>query len=211
MFGKVSRYDEHPTRFIVYKQVIGRSATPAELPLVSESTGRSPWKIFVPMSLLFLFVTELCAIYAPNMFLGWITHGLIFTTLGTIVYHLCPPQWTERIEVNEHEVILEMLDLTGFRVDRIPLAQYRGLIPITHVGINASGMTFKEYGVALRHADPTKTIILSLSPIHHEHAVNHFAQLLKVKPLREEKFALHLKSKQARRKTSVEDPQVASS
>ena len=208
MFGKVSRYDEHPARLAVYKQVVGRTAKPTELPLISESTGRSPWRVIVPIFFMFFVVTEVCAIYAPNMFLGWFTHGLIFGTLGAIVYHLCPPQWTERIEVNDREVVLEVLGLTGYRVDHIPLEQYRGLIPITHLGISRSGVTIKEYGVALRHADPTKTLILSLSPIQHDQAVKHFAQLLRVKPLREEKFALHLKSKQARWKTSKDEAQV---
>ena len=208
MFGRVSRYDEHPSRLAVYKQVISRSATPVELPLVSETTGRSLWRLSLPIVILFLTVTELSSLYAPNMFLGWFTHALIFGALGVIVYHLCPPQWTERIEVNEREVVLEILGVTGYRVDHIPLVQYRGLIPITHVGVNQSGVSIKEYGVALRHADPTKTLILSLSPIQHERAVEHFSRLLKVKPLREEKFALHLKSKQTRWKTAKDEVQA---
>ncbi len=197
MFGKVSRYDEHPSKLKTYRDVVGRSATPSTLPLLSESTGSSPWHIIMPLVLLFLIVTELCLLWAPSMFLGWLTHSLIFLILGAIVYHLCPPQWTERVEVNEREVVFEFLGFTGYRVDRIPLAQYRGLIPITHSGTASSGTKYREYGVALRHADPTKTVILSLSSIYHEHAVNHFAQLLNVKPLRDEKFALSLESKRA--------------
>ena len=195
MIRRVSRYDEHPNRLDTYSQVIGRSSAPASLPLVSESTGQSPWRVVLPMLFLFFFVTHLCATLAPDMFLGWSTHTLCFLILGGIVYHLCPPQWTERTEVNDREVVFEYLGLTGYRVDRIPLVQYRGIIPITHTGLNQSGVNYKEYGVALRHADPTKTIILSLSPIQHGQAVEHFAKLLKVKALHDQKFALQLKSK----------------
>ena len=58
MFGRVSRYDEHPPKMSFYKQVIGRSSMPSNLPLSSEKTGQSPWRIIVPMLFLFLFVTK---------------------------------------------------------------------------------------------------------------------------------------------------------
>ena len=57
MFGRVSRYDEHPKKLSFYKQVIGRSSTPSSLPLSSEKTGHSPWRIIVPMLFLFLFLS----------------------------------------------------------------------------------------------------------------------------------------------------------
>lgn len=211
MFGKVSRYDEHPTRLEVYRQVIGRSSTPQNLPLSSEETGLSPWRVIFPMFVLFVLVTESCALLAPTMFLGWLIHGLCFTILGGIVYHLCPPQWTERVEVNEREVFFELLGLTGYHVEKVPLVQYRGIIPITHTCTTPDGVIYKEYGVALRHADPTKTIILALSPIYNEQILKHFAQLLKVKILREKKFALHLQSKKSivQRVTNERDQSLA--
>ncbi len=198
MLRKVSRYDEHPSKFDAYHQVIGRSSSPTELPLVSELNGQSPSRIIIPLVILFIVVTQACASFAPEMFLGWLTHTLCFLVLGGIVYHLCPPDWTRRTEVNKDEVIFEYLDLTGYQVIRVPLAQYRGIIPIVHNGIDTSGLPYKEYGVALRHADPTKTIILSLSPLKQEQAVEHFSKLLKVKALHEKKFALELKSKTQR-------------
>ena len=195
MLKRVSRYDEHPVRLDAYHQVIGRSSTPSELPLISELNGQSPSKIIMPLILLFVVVTLACANFAPEMFLGWPTHTLCFVVLGTIVYHLCPPDWTRRTEVNQYEIVFEYLDLTGYQVTRVPLAQYRGIIPIVHNGLDQSGLAYKEYGVALRHADPTKTVILALSPIKHDQAVEHFSQLLKVKVLHEKKFSLELKSK----------------
>jgi hypothetical protein len=202
MIRRVSRYDEHPSHLDTYNQVIGRSSMPTNLPLISESTGQSPWRVILPMITLFFVVTQLCATFAPDMFLGWFTHSVCFLLLGSIVYHLCPPQWTERTEVNDREVIFEYLGLTGYHVDRVPLVQYRGIIPITHTGLNQSGVNYKEYGVALRHADPTKTIILALSPIQHKQTVEHFATLLKVKALHDQKFALQLKSKSSYWKSS---------
>ena len=195
MLKRVSRYDEHPVRLDAYHQVVGRSSTPNELPLISELNGQSPGRIIMPLIFLFIVVTLACANYAPEMFLGWPTHTLCFVFLGTIVYHLCPPDWTRRTEVNQHEIVFEYLDLTGYQVIRVPLAQYRGIIPIIHHGLDGSGLAYKEYGVALRHADPTKTVILALNPIKHDQAVEHFSKLLKVKVLHEKKFSLELKSK----------------
>lgn len=198
MLKRVSRYDEHPIRLDAYHQVVGRSSTPHELPLIAELNGQSPSRIIMPLILLFITVTLSCAHFAPEMFLGWLTHTLCFVFLGIIVYHLCPPDWTRRTEVNQHEIVFEYLDLTGYQVIRVPLAQYRGIIPITHHGQDHSGLDYKEYGVALRHADPTKTVILALSPIKHDQAVEHFSKLLKVKVLHEKKFSLELKSKSRR-------------
>ena len=130
------------------------------------------------------------------MFLGWFIHGLCFAVLSGIVYRLCPPQWTERVEVNQQEVFFEFLGLTGYHVERIPLLQYRGIIPITHLTTNQEGTPYQEHGVALRHADPTKTVILALSPIPNEQTLKHFAQLLKVKTLQDKKFALQLHSRE---------------
>ena len=195
MFGKVSRYDEHPARRSAYYDVIGRSATPHALPLSAERSGSAHWRIVIPLFLIFFGVTWASLHLAPQMFLGWLTHGICFILLGIILYRLCPPHWVERVEVTSEEVHFERLGVTGYRIECVPLAQYRGIIPVTHQGMDDTGSPIKEYGVALRHADPTKTVILALSPIQHDGLVEHYAELLTVKPIYEEKFSLRLKTK----------------
>ena len=193
MFGRVSRYDEHPLNRRAYQDVISRVTHPAELPIAAERSKTTPSKVVAPLVTLFLAVTTLSVyLSSENMFLGWVTHAIYFGILGMIVYHLCPPQLNERVEVNEQEVIFERLGITGYQVERIPLEQYRGVIPITCESIDPRGGSYKEYGAALRHPDPTKTVILALSPLLHDGLVEHYAQLLTLRPLFEDKFSLHL-------------------
>lgn len=196
MFGRVSRYDEHPTDRSAYRDVIGRITYPTELPISAERSDLAPWKVVLPIVALFILVTSASVkLSSDRIFLGWIVHAVYFGLLGAIVYHLCPPQKNERVEINAHDVTFECLGVTGYHVERVPLTQYRGVIPITYVSVNDSGVSYKEYGAALRHADPTKTVLLTLNPIRHDGLVEHYAKLLSLKPLFEEKFTLHLVQK----------------
>ena len=193
MFGRVSRYDEHPTDRSAYRDVIGRVTYPTDLPIVAERSEVSPWKVILPIVALFILVTSMSVkLSSDRIFLGWFIHAVCFGLLGAIVYHLCPPQINERVEINSDEVTFERLGVTGYRVERVPLTQYRGVIPITYVRINDVGVSYKEYGAALRHADPTKTVLLTLNSIRYDGLVEHYAKLLELKPLFEEKFSLHL-------------------
>ena len=205
MFGRVSRYDEHPIDRRLYKDVVGRVTYPSELPISADRSEVSPWKAILPIVVLFFLVTAMSVqLSSDRIFLGWLIHAFYFGLLGAIVYHLCPPQINERVEINTDEVIFERLGVTGYQVERVPLIQYRGVIPITYIRINEAGVTYKEYGAALRHADPTKTVLLTLNPIRYEGLVEHYAQLLSLKPLFEEKFALHLINKRSFWQTYVE-------
>lgn len=194
MFGRVSRYDEHPSKRDVYHDVIGRSTLPSELPLSSERSGSSPSRVLIPLLLIFFIITMSCHLLVPRMFLGWLIHGVCFALLGAVIYRLCPPEWVQRIEITSDTVYFERLGITGYMVEKIPLSQYRGIIPVTHIKVDEAGTPIKEFGAALRHADPTKTIILALTPLANDRLVDHYAQLLSVKPLYEKKFALQLRS-----------------
>ena len=198
MFGRVSRYDEHPQERSAYPEVLVDTLYPRDLPLASEYSEVTPWKIIAPISLLFFTVTLSAHLYFGSMFLGWFIHALYFSVLGFIVYHLCPPQLHERIEINETEVVFERLSVSGYRVEHIPIRQYRGVVPITYRGVSHDGQPYQEFGVALRHADPRKTLILTLHRLKHDDLVEHYAQLFNLKPLFEERFILHLKGKRSR-------------
>ena len=205
MFGRVSRYDEHPTDRNAYRDVIGRVSHPTELPISAERSEVSPWKVIIPIIFLFFLVTSMSVkLSSDRIFLGWFIHAVCFGILGLIVYHLCPPQINDRVEINKYEVTFERLGVTGYQVERVPLAQYRGVIPITYVSVNEEGVSYKAYGAALRHADPTKTVLLTLNPIRYEGLVEHYAKLLELKPLFEDKFSLHLVHKKTLWSTYVE-------
>ena len=107
MFGRVSRYDEHPQERGLYPEVRVDTLYPKELPLASEHSEITPWKVIVPLVMIFLAVTLIAHFIFGEMFLGWFIHALYFGVLGFIVYHLCPPQVHERVEINEEQVIFE--------------------------------------------------------------------------------------------------------
>ena len=64
--------------------------------------------------------------------------------------------------------------------------------------MDQEGKVYREFGVALRHADPRKTVILALHSQSRDDLVDHYAQLFDLKPLFEEQFALHLRGKRSR-------------
>ena len=196
MLNSNKRYDEHPTDLMEYNHVFGRQSLPKHLPLQSTLSGKAYLRFLIPIICLYLSFTELCALYFPEIFLGWLTHCVCFISLSLILYDLCPPRWTRIVEVSDRGVSVESHGVVTHAHWSVPLSQYRGVISVTHNGINDKGQPYREYGVALKHPDPTKTILLSLTPLPNEDAINHYATLLGVLPLSAEKYHLELQSKQ---------------
>ena len=190
----VKRYDAHPPYLREYKNVFGRYVLPKQIPLSSDKSGTSLWLFLTPFCLLYIGTTYLAKVYSPEMFLGWMGHLACFVVLGIILYDLCPPHWKETVAVDHKGVSFSYMMAAHQKNAFIPINQYRGIIPIIHRSMNESGRPYTEYGVALKHPDPTKTVLLMLSPLPHETAVDHYANLLGVHALKETHFTLELKS-----------------
>jgi hypothetical protein len=189
------KYKEYPSALKEYKHVFGRHALATRLPLSSTQHKKRSAYLIIPLILLYVTTSYICMIYTPVLFLGWPIHLLCFIVLALIMHDLCPPKWTEVVEVHSGGVSVETSGMTSHEHWRLPLSQYRGVIPVVHHGINNKREPFSEYGVALKHPDPSKTILLMLNPLPNRDAVQHYAQLLGVPALPEKRYALRLKSK----------------
>ena len=190
----IKRYDAHPPYLKEYKNVFGRYVLPKQPPLSSYKSGTALWLFITPFLVLYISSTYLAQLYSPEMFLGWMGHLACFVVLGIILYDLCPPHWTETVEINQKGVYFSYMMSAHQRHTFVPINQYRGIIPIIHRSMNENGRPYTEYGVALKHPDPSKTVLLMLSPLPHETAVEHYANLLGVHALNDAHFTLELKS-----------------
>ena len=189
------RYKEYPSALKEYKHVFGRHALANQLPLSSTQYKKRYFYLLIPLFALYILTSYICMIYTPVLFLGWPIHLLCFVVLSLIVHDLCPPKWMEVIEVHSNGVSVEVAGMMSHEYWRVPLSQYRGVVPIVHRGINSKNEPFNEYGVALKHPDPSKTILLMLNPLPHPNAVDHYANLLGVPALPEKRFTLQLRSR----------------
>jgi hypothetical protein len=145
-----------------------------------------------PIIALYVLTSYAASVYSPKLFLGWLIHGLVFGVLGFLIYQLCPPKWWEHIELDEDGVTYERFGVTRPERWRVPLSHYRGVVPVKRVALGPHGEQLTEFGVALKHPDPTKTLILYLSPAPPIDRLMICAEALKVRALSEPAHTLSL-------------------
>lgn len=192
MFGSINPYGEHPHVLRRYKRVDSEVVSADRLPITIKREGDSLLGFLTPLIALYIVTTYTASLYSPMLFLGWLIHGLVFVLLGFLIYHLCPPKWWEHIELDEDGVTYERFGVTRPERWRVPLTHYRGVVPVKRVATGAHGEQVTEFGVALKHPDPTKTIILYLSPAPPVDRLMLCAEALNVRALSDPKHTLSL-------------------
>lgn len=181
-------------RLDAYKQVIGRHSAPTELPLSSLRSGRFDTLYIAPFMLLYVGVTYGASLYAPTIFLGWFLHLACFVVLGVTLYDLCPPIWTQSVEVSRQKVTVESQGILNRDSWSEPIEQYRGIVAVVCAQMAKDGTVTYQYGAALKHPDAEKTVLLSLSPLLQPEVLDHFAQLLGTTALKDRRFTLELET-----------------
>lgn len=177
-------YSDHPTTLGAYKLLLEPGMPIEERALKVERSGPSLPLAVTPLALLYVTSCVAASLYAPALFLGWLTHGLVFALLGLLISRLYPPRWWEVIEVDYEGVTYQRFGFTLPERWRVPLAHYRGVVPVAREG--------GERGVALKHPDPSKTLILSLSPHEAPDALERYAALIGVRAFDESRHAITL-------------------
>lgn len=194
LFGSMNPYGEHPHVLRRYKRVDSEVVSADRLPISIKREGDSLLGFLAPIIALYITSSYIASLYSPKLFLGWLTHGIVFLILGFLIYRLCPPKWWEYIELDEDGVTYERFGVTRPERWRVPLAHYRGVVPVKRTATGAHGERIIEFGVALKHPDPTKTIILYLSPAPPVDRLLLCAEALQVRALSDPKYTLSLTS-----------------
>jgi hypothetical protein len=175
-----------------YKRVDQELISPSSLPLQVRREGDSYVGFITPLVALYVTSTYAASLYSPKLFLGWFQHGVVFAVLSLLIYRLCPPKWWELIEVDDEGVTYERFGVTWPERWRVPLSHYRGVVPVNRVISSAQGPVVSERGVALKHPDPHKTLILYLSPAPPTDHLTICAEALGVRPLSDPRYTLTL-------------------
>lgn len=187
LLRSLNPYSDHLSALRGYKYLDDRSTALPSLPASVSREGDSYLGFIAPLLTLYLGSTYAASLYSPSLFLGWLTHGVIFALLSALIYRLCPPKWWELIEVDEEGVTYERFGVTLSERWRVPLSHYRGVVPVTRA---LSGKV--EYGVALKHPDPRKTLVLCLSSEPLTEQLTRYAEALNVRALSDPRYELKL-------------------
>jgi hypothetical protein len=163
------------------------------IPMHDQQVKTHDLSLLLKVFLLYTSSSILMHIIWPNLFLGYLIHLLMFCLLTFVIYQLCPPISIKNICINEDQVEIEMLDSRKCQIIQIPIEQYRGVVAVHICGKNAIGQAFHQYGIALKHPDPQKTVLL-LSDQPSSQFLKTCAQALSLHPLDDSKFVLELKA-----------------
>ena len=183
-------YGDHPDALNAYKLLLEPGVALEDRALKVERSGPSLVMATTPLALLYVASTLAASLYAPTLFLGWLTHGVVFLLLGLLISRLCPPRWWEVIEVDHEGVTYQRFGFTLPERWRVPLAHYRGVVRVERAGERAGERP--ERGVALKHPDPSKTLILSLSSAERPEELESYAALIGVRSFDEDRHAITL-------------------
>lgn len=181
-------YGDHPDALGAYKLLLEPGVALEDRALKVERSGPSLLMATTPLALLYVSSTLAASLYAPTLFLGWLTHGVVFLLLGLLISRLCPPRWWEVVEVDHEGVTYQRFGFTLPERWRVPLAHYRGVVRVERAG------ELLERGVALKHPDPSKTLILSLSRAERPDELESYAALIGVRAFDEDRHAITLSS-----------------
>jgi hypothetical protein len=164
----------------------------SSLPISDQQEERYDQRLWVSMLILYVVSTLVMQLLWRDMFLGYLFHLLCFSILLWIIYQLCPPIEIKSIQIDQEQVEIEILSATRCQLLQIPLSQYRGIVSLQIENTRLTGTSY-EYGIALKHPDPKKTILL-LSPKPQQHLLKSYADLLGLHALDDAKFILELKN-----------------
>ncbi len=177
-------YGDHPDSLVAYKLLLEPGVPLEDRTLKVERSGPALLFAATPLALTYIASSLAASLYSPKLFLGWFTHGVVFVMLGLLISRLYPPRWWEVIEVDHEGVTYQRFGFTLPERWRVPLAHYRGVVRVERDGAQA--------GVALKHPDPSKTLILSLSTQEDASALERYAALIGVRAFDEPRHAISL-------------------
>ena len=177
-------YGDHPDALSAYKHLLEPGVPLEERTLKVERSGPSLVFAITPLALTYIASSLAASLYSPKLFLGWLTHGVVFVILGLLISRLYPPRWWEVIEVDHEGVTYQRFGFTLPERWRVPLTHYRGVVRVDQDGA--------QLGVALKHPDPSKTLILSLSSHGDDLALERYAALIGVRAFDEARHSISL-------------------
>jgi hypothetical protein len=176
-----------------YHLIEGIDTELISIPIQDQQVKIHDFNLLIKIFILYVCSSVLMHFLWPNLFLGYVIHFLIFCLVTFVIYQLCPPISIKNIAINEDQVEIEMLDSRKCQIIQVPIEQYRGVVAVHICGKNTIGQEFHQYGIALKHPDPQKTILL-LSEQPSTQFLKKCAQQLSLHPLDDSKFVLELKS-----------------
>jgi hypothetical protein len=161
------------------------------LPISYQIESRYDRKLLTYLFLLYVLSSLMMQLLWPQIFLGYLFHLICFLGITLLIYQLCPPIEMKTIYIDAEQVEIEILSATHCQLIQIPLNQYRGIVSLQ---IEKSHITHQqhEYGIALKHPDPKKTILM-ISPKQQQHLLKKYADMLGLHALDDSKFILELK------------------